>query len=128
MVLTRTDKRTWLAKINWPNVPTIARLIATKMDLTGRPTPEDRELVLKVAALAQGRLSEHIVWDSVEAVRQKYLIASEAPKKPRCAYWHGTLASKCEEAGENFNRLLAMIEIPEHLRKPPERQAAGAPP
>ena len=124
----KSDDGRWRDRINWENTPLIARLIVTKLGLE-KVTPDDRSLIAKVAALAQGRLSEHLVWDSIEAVRVAFGKApGERPDKPRCGYWHGTLSSMCTEAGENFNQLLAMIELPAELQQPPKRETAGAKP
>lgn len=117
----------WVREINWHAVPLIGKRLVTKLELD-RVTDLDYELLAKVAALAQGRLSEHIVWDSVEAVRQQYLIASEAPKVPKCGYWHRTLISMCDQIGENFNQLLAMIKIPPEHAKRKKPETVHAPP
>jgi hypothetical protein len=70
----------------------------------------DRSLVLKAAVLV-GRFGEDWLYDSVEAVVRK------GPPN-RFGYLHRCLTDKCETLGLNFNRELAVIEIPPELLAP----------
>lgn len=73
-------------------------------------TKADKSLAYKSAVLSQV-LSEHFLWDSVEAVKAAYSRGSP-PSKPRYAYFHGVLSSKATELGHDLKRLLAQVSEP----------------
>jgi hypothetical protein len=96
-------------EINWGKARHDAARIVEKLGL-GRLDKNDRSLILKAAALEQS-MGENFIWDSVEAVRLAYQ-RDKKPGKPRCAYFHGVLKSKCSEIGKDFNAILSRLEPP----------------
>ncbi|MBN2475658.1 MAG: helix-turn-helix domain-containing protein [Pirellulales bacterium] len=93
----------------WPDTERIARHIAKVVPLS-RASREQRladwTVVAKVAYLrACGRISEHTLADSLEAVRQTQ------PRRP-VAYWQTVLAERLAESGGDLWRMLARVEIP----------------
>ncbi len=85
----------------------IERSIGTPLD------PRDRELAYKAALLSLTELSEHWLWDAVEAVRC-------TPKRNPWAYLHRCLAEGAQKAGRRFDVLLATCDLPAALQQPPD--------
>lgn len=83
--------------------------------------PDDRELVLKVATLWHDRrLSDDQLEQMLESFRRK-ADAGDPVENPAAWVWR-TLENKCEEAGDNFCRLLATTDFPRVLLIPPAQR------
>ncbi|HUT88949.1 MAG TPA: hypothetical protein VMY37_05615 [Thermoguttaceae bacterium] len=103
----------------WKAVREEANRVAQKLwparDWSGSPLPEgDRSLILKVVWLSRNTLSAEWLWDAVEGVVQV------RPTKA-AGYLYTCLGNACKRQGEQFNRLLAGVELPEALLRPRNR-------
>jgi len=81
-------------------------------------TPEDRELILKVATLwHDGALAEDQVQQVLESFRRKreQRIAIQKP----CGWLWTTLKNQCADAGTSLERQLARTDFPRELLLPP---------
>lgn len=72
----------------------------------------DRSLIFKAVVIAERRLSEDWLWDSVEAVRVG------KTSKTKCAHFHAVLASKCDELNEDFAALLRRVDNQQSVLNP----------
>ena len=73
--------------------------------------PEDRELLLKVAALCEaGKISGALVTECCEAIRHH-----DGPVGNRAAYFTTVLYDQAEVVGVNVKQLLAKVVVPKQL-------------
>lgn len=110
-----------LESLDWQEVLRICREVNKVVPVH---KTQDRSLLLKAAVLSLVELGEHWLRDSVEAVRIAYAKTPQ-PAKPRPAYLHGILASKCKDLGRHFNSLLKQVELPDAVLNPAGKPQAN---
>ena len=113
-----------LISLDWQEVLRICKEVNKVVPVQ---KPQDRSLLLKAAALSLVELGEKWLRDSVEAVRIAYA-KTPPPAKPRPAYLHGILASKCKDLGKHFNSLLKQVEVPDEVLKPVQAKSQDSGP
>jgi len=110
-----------LKNIPWEDIRPLCTEIAAKLKLPKKTG--NRSVLLKAAYLshAHSQLDEPWIREAAEIVSNTKQFKTSAG-----AMFHSLLKASCDRRGLNFNRLLTLVTVPDHVLNPPIDANGGA--